>query len=174
MSAFRPCSQDCAHHAPDTDRANHPLDVLGKHAQRHHAAHVAEPPRQEMDVPHSCLDRAERVLDRAAAQSHAIGVTAKPLSRGIDQRRSCAPANHLSEAHHTLILWRTYKLLLEKSGFGRDPPLSRCRAGRSLHPAMNDWSPRLLRLSCRTRVRPLSALYVGRVWLKGLLFSNHE
>ena len=67
-------------------------------------------------------------------------------------------ANHLSEAHHTLILWGTYKLLLEKSGFGRDPPLSRCRAGRSLHPAMNDWSPRLLRLPCRTSVRPLSAL----------------
>ena len=76
---------DGLHQPPDTDQRHHPLDVVGQHMQCHLAAHVTEPPRQEMGVPHPSLDRAEGVLDRAAAQGHRIRITTEPLDGRVDQ-----------------------------------------------------------------------------------------
>ena len=35
---------------PDADQSDHPLDVVGQHVERHLAAHVLQPPCQEMGV----------------------------------------------------------------------------------------------------------------------------
>ena len=43
---------NCLHQSPDADQRHHPLDVVGQHLQCHLAAHVPEPPRQEMGGAH--------------------------------------------------------------------------------------------------------------------------
>jgi hypothetical protein len=71
--------------APDAEHGDHSLDVVGQHVQRHLAADVLQPARQEMGAAHPRLDRAERVFDGAAAEGHVVRVAPQTAVHLVDQ-----------------------------------------------------------------------------------------
>ena len=67
--------------SPNPDQGDHALDVIGEHVECHLGAHVSEPAHPEVRRAHPGLDRAERVLDSRAAQTHQGGGRKRALAQ---------------------------------------------------------------------------------------------
>ena len=70
---------------PHTDQGDHPLDVIGEHVECHLGADVSERAHSEVRRSHPGLDRAERVFDGRAAQTHQGGVAVHTIVHRLDQ-----------------------------------------------------------------------------------------
>ena len=67
----------------DSKDRDHPFQVVRQDVETHFRPHMGKRPGQKMRVAHPGLQRAERVLHRLPAQTHAIGLTIQSILDGI-------------------------------------------------------------------------------------------